>query len=570
VGLLKTIGRVLARLGRDRPLAFGLVVGGAAVAGIQVIESVLFGRVIDAFVGGAPVGAVLALWAGLGVVGLALNVCVSLLADRLAHRHRLWTLSAAFNQSLRRLEHRLLSSDTGETLRNILVGSDGFFQVYLSGFREVVPAIAALIILIPVAMSISPTLTLTLFTLMAVQLIANTFVVEQTQSGQRAVDVHHRSLSGRITDVVANANVVHAFTLIHAETRALNRLIRNTLEQQYPVLTWWAILSVFTRGAATLSVVTIFLVGSFLVGRGDLTIGQVVTFAGFSTLMITRLEQATGAIIRIVPLAPVMEQLLGLLDTIDAERADRRLPAFEPGPGHIRFEDVSYTFPGTQIGVHDISLEIAPGEQVALVGPTGAGKTTLISLVQRLIRPTGGSVLIDGQDIAGVRGSTLRAAISVVAQDVGLFNRTVAENLRIARPDATDAELEAALRDAELWDMISTRPEGLEFRIGERGARLSGGERQRLSIARALLKKSSIVILDEATSALDNVTQARVQRALERVTENATTFIIAHRLSTVRQADRILVMADGRIVQMGTFDSLAAEPGLFHELAADG
>jgi ATP-binding cassette subfamily B protein len=220
--------------------------------------------------------------------------------------------------------------------------------------------------------------------------------------------------------------------------------------------------------------------------------------------------------------------------------------------------------------VFDIDFEAKPGETVALVGHTGSGKTTTLALLQRLRDPQNGSITVDGEDIRGVKVSSLRSAIAIVFQDAGLFNRTIGENIRVGKPDATDAEVEHASRLAEAHEFIMQKPEGYGFLIGERGSTLSGGERQRIAIARAILKNAPILILDEATSALDVETEGRIKRALDALRKNRTTFIIAHRLSTVANADQILVLKQGRIVERGTFRELVAKGGVFAGMVAEG
>ena len=236
--------------------------------------------------------------------------------------------------------------------------------------------------------------------------------------------------------------------------------------------------------------------------------------------------------------------------------------------GEVGFDHVAFGYPGGPkiLGRRDFTA--LPGTSVALVGQTGAGKSTAMNLLQRLWDPVEGAVRIDGHDLRDVTLESLRAAIGVVFQEAMLFNRSIRDNLRMGRPDATDEDLERACRLADAHEFIMRQPQGYGTMIGERGTTLSGGQRQRLAIARALLKDPPILILDEATSALDAATEARVSRALKTLMQGRTTFIIAHRLSTVRDADVILVFEGGRIAERGSFDELVAKGGRFAALVA--
>ena len=236
----------------------------------------------------------------------------------------------------------------------------------------------------------------------------------------------------------------------------------------------------------------------------------------------------------------------------------------------IRFEGVGFQYPGTgKWALRKLDLFIPKGQSLALVGHNGAGKTTLISLLLRFINPESGRILIDGQDIHSVRLSTLRRQIGVVTQETILFSGSIADNIRYGCPEATDAEVEAAARVANAWDFISELPEGLQTDVGERGQRLSGGQLQRLALARAVLGNPPILVLDEATSAVDAQSEALIQQALARVMEGRTTFVIAHRISTVRRADRIVVVDEGRIVEQGNHRELLARKGSYDRLFAE-
>jgi ATP-binding cassette subfamily B protein len=232
----------------------------------------------------------------------------------------------------------------------------------------------------------------------------------------------------------------------------------------------------------------------------------------------------------------------------------------------VVFDNVSFAYPGGPNILTDVSFVAKPGSAVALVGHTGAGKSTAMNLLQRLWDPVAGTIRVDGQDLRDVTLESLRRSIGVVFQESLLFNRSIRDNLLIGRPDATPEELEQACRLADAHDFIIRQPQGYDTMIGERGATLSGGQRQRLAIARALLKNPPILILDEATSALDAATEAKVSKALKTLMAGRTTFIIAHRLSTVRDADEILVFDAGQIVESGSFNALLARNGRFAEL----
>jgi len=287
----------------------------------------------------------------------------------------------------------------------------------------------------------------------------------------------------------------------------------------------------------------------------------------FAGTLIAQLEKVVGFANRVFNEGPRLQEFFAVLDTVPAVRD--RPDAIDPGrvEGRVEFRDVSFSYDGKRPAVSDLSFTAEPGETVAMVGATGAGKSTALALLHRAFDPQSGAILIDGIDIRDMRLSALRRNIGVVFQESLLFNRSIAENLLAGKPDATEAEMLDAAARAQAAELIERAPDGLKSSVGERGRALSGGERQRLSIARALLKAPPILILDEATSALDAGTEVKVQAALDEVMRDRTTFVIAHRLSTIRKATRILVFENSRVVESGTFDELVALDGRFAALA---
>jgi ATP-binding cassette subfamily B protein/subfamily B ATP-binding cassette protein MsbA len=259
-------------------------------------------------------------------------------------------------------------------------------------------------------------------------------------------------------------------------------------------------------------------------------------------------------------------RVFDILDTSE-ERSDRRGALKEPVQGEVVYENVGFSYGENRTVLREVNLRAKPGEMIALVGPTGAGKSTLVNLLPAFYEATTGKIQIDGQDIRGIALESLRTNISVVSQEAFLFNGTVRENILYGRLDATEEELIAAARAANCHDFISRLPQGYDSHVGERGVKLSVGEKQRISIARALLKDSPILILDEATASVDTATEKLIQEALERLMANRTSFVIAHRLSTIRKANQILVMRQGQIVERGAHEELMAVNGLYAKLA---
>lgn len=303
---------------------------------------------------------------------------------------------------------------------------------------------------------------------------------------------------------------------------------------------------------------------------GTLSIGTLVAF----TSLQSRLFQPMMGLLAVgVSLTTSMTLFARIFEYLDlpVEVDDPVLPVRLPRPvrGHLRFEDASFTYPGNEVpAISGITLDVPPGSSLALVGETGSGKSTVAALIVRLYDPSAGRITVDGFDLRALRLNELVGVVGMVGQETYLLHTSVRENLRYARPDATDEQVEWAARTAQVHEVIDALPDGYDTIVGSRGHRFSGGEKQRIAIARTLLRNPPILVLDEATSALDTSTERAVQRALEELARGRTTVTIAHRLSTVRNADQIVVMRDGRILESGTHDSLISIGGFYAALAA--
>ncbi|MBX3312973.1 MAG: ABC transporter ATP-binding protein [Actinobacteria bacterium] len=336
---------------------------------------------------------------------------------------------------------------------------------------------------------------------------------------------------------------------------------------------------------AGLATALVYGLGGVFTIRGELAIGTLVALTAYLNRLYGPLTALSNVQVDVMTTLVSFERVLEVLD-LEPTIVDADDPVPIPaGPVAVTFDDVSFRYPtaaevslaslegvavldNTEGGevLHGIDLDVQPGHTLALVGPSGAGKSTIAGLVSRLYDPTGGAVRVGGVDLRDTTLAAVSATVGVVSQDVHLFHEPLAVNLRYAKPDATDAELEAALREAQVWDVVERLPDGLATVVGDRGHRLSGGEKQRIAIARLLLKDPGVVVLDEATAHLDAASEEKVQAALQRVLEGRTSIVIAHRLSTIRDADEIAVIAGGEVVERGTHEQLVAADGLYAEL----
>ena len=570
--MLRIYLRVIAFLAPEKWLAVTLAFANLALAAVYFLEPWLFGRVVDALAiaGHHDAWRFIGWWAGVGFGGIVASVWVSLHADRLAHRRRLAAIQAFFEHAIALPLAFHGQHHTGRLLRIMHGGTGNLFGLWLGFFREHLATLLSIVVMVPLALKMNWKLALLMIALMVSFAVFNAIAMRKTHEAQGEVEELHHAISERAGDVFGNVLVVQSFTRLAAEVDAIREMMSRVLAAQYPVLRGWAWLSVANRAASTLTIIAIFALGAELNTKGEVTVGGIVSFVGFAMMLIGRLEQFASFISGLFFQTHSLGDFFAVLDTEEVLHDKPGAAELPHVRGDVVFENVSFGYDVSHPALRQLNFAAKAGSTIALVGPTGAGKTTALSLLYRAYDPSAGRITIDGIDIRDVSLNSLRKHIAVVFQDPGLFYRSVADNLRIGDPDASEDEIRAAARAAEAHDFIVVKPQGYATLVAERGRSLSGGERQRLAIARAMLKDAPILILDEATSALDNATEARIQRALTAVMKNRTTFVIAHRLSTVRGADLILVMKDGEIVEHGRYDELVRMGGLFAELDSQG
>ena len=565
--------RSLALLAPSRVTVWAIVTGDVFVAVLRLAEPILFGRFVDALYRLGPgasralaaVRELIMLWIGVGVAGIAVSMVVSLATERMVHLCR-WQVSKGYFAHVLGQSRAFHARHHSGVLAKTMYDANGFlYHSWLEFFREHVPSLLTLVMLVPLTVYLNWRLSMLVLASILVFVTINVCLSIVTSRGQRRVYEVDMAIADHIHDVLGNVPLVQSFSRSQAESRTLATLVERFIAAQFPVLNAWAAASVLTRACSMLSVVLIFVLGTVLLERGATTVGEIVTFAGFATLIIARLDLLSAFVSRVLIYRPMLNEFFEVMDAREMT-PDRPEACDLDIDGAVAFEDVWFEHVQGRPLLRAVSFQVEKGSTVALVGSTGAGKSTAMALLCRFWDPQRGRVLIDGIDVRDIRLDALHRQVGIVLQDNPVLHRSLRDNLLIGAPGATPADLEAATRLVQLETFVSNQEERFDAMLGERGGNISGGERQRLGIARALLKDPAILILDEATSALDAVTEEKIQRLLAQRRQGRTTFVVAHRLSTVRQADLILVMEDGAVVESGDYPTLIVADGPFARL----
>lgn len=512
------------------------------------------------------------------VWGAFLVLCMLIAADNLMWRVAGWRAARTFVSVTGDIRRDLFAHLSGhapswfaERLPGALAGrvsatAEAAFTVENTGAWNVLPPCIAVVCSILFIGSVNPLLASGLVIIAAAlgalvfYLARNGTPLHQTYA-QRAA-----GLDGELVDVVSNMSVVRAFGATFREQRRIGHKVGGEMAARTRSLLYLEKLRLIHAVLTALLIAGVVAIGLLLWENGRATVGDIALLAALAMTILNCTRDLAVALVNLT------QQVARLQEAISALLGPHELPdrlgavALLPGPGRVAFEAVSFAYPGRLPILRDFDLVIRPGERVGLVGPSGAGKSTVLALLQRFYDVNGGCVTIDGQSVGDVTQESLRAALAIVPQDISLFHRSVLENIRYARPGACVEEVLRAAAMAHCRDFIEALPEGFDTIVGNRGVKLSGGQRQRLAIARALLKDAPILLLDEATSALDTESERAIQSALDRLMQGRTVIAIAHRLSTLSNFDRIIVMDRGRIVDDGPPSVLALRPGLYRDL----
>ena len=568
---MQTFWRLLGFLRPYRGAVAGSFVLAAAAMGTGILIPFLVGRTVDEIRGGGT-----DLWplaiavAAAGVLRLAFSVSRRLVAGRVSLGVE-YDLRNRMYGHLHSLELAFFDGQqTGQLMSRATVDLQAvrFFLGY--GLIFIVQAVLTIVIASSVMFAVDPGLA-------AVSLAPMPFVIWVAFRYGRLNRPASLEVQQRIAELTADAEeniggvrVVKAFAQEERQLRRFNRAVRRVFDQSMVSTRLRAFYSPLIGFLPQLGLAALLLVGGRQAVRGEITVGEFVAFYGYVLLLtspVRMLGMALGMAQRAVASG---QRVFELLDREPRLAALPGAPALPPGGGRVELRDVSFAYEGAAPLLRDIDLTVEAGRTVALVGPTGSGKTTLVMLIPRLYDVTRGSVLVDGVDVRSIDPASLRREVAVVSDDAFLFSATLRDNISYARPEADDDAVLAAAERAGLSELVDDLPDGLDTLVGERGLTLSGGQRQRVAIARALLAEPRILILDDATSSVDATTESRIKSALAEVMEGRTTFVIAHRLSTIALADEVVVIEDGRVAARGSHDELLSDSPLYREIAEKG
>jgi ABC-type multidrug transport system fused ATPase/permease subunit len=458
---------------------------------------------------------------------------------------------------------------SGDLMTRVIEDINSVERILIDGTEQGTVAALSVIVVAAILFSMSPKLAVV--ALLPIPLLT-AGVLWYTLTAHRRYRAQRKAASAMnalLMDNLQGIRQIKAFARQGHEDDRFARRADDLRRTTLGVMKVWAVYSPAMSFCASLGTALVLWVGGSMVAEGHLSVGHLVGFILYLTLFYAPLNQLHGLNQMMQGARAAGERVFDIVDATDEETAGaRQRDAVFPAPvhGEVRYENVSFGYGNERTALRNISLCARPGEMIALVGPTGAGKSTLVNLLPAFYEITSGRITIDGQDTNRLTLETLRGQISVVSQEAFLFNGTVRENILYGKLDATDEEMLAASQAANCHDFIARLPHGYDSRVGERGVKLSVGEKQRVSIARALLKNAPILILDEATASVDTATEKLIQEALERLMTHRTSFVIAHRLSTIRAADQILVLLHGEIVERGSHAELLEQNGLYARL----
>ncbi|MDM0497580.1 ABC transporter ATP-binding protein [Clostridium perfringens] len=454
----------------------------------------------------------------------------------------------------------------GEVLSRITNDVDTVNQTLNQSLSQIITSVVTLIGVLIMMFSISWIMTLATFIILPVSMVLISLVVKKSQKYFKSQQEYLGHLNGQVEEVYGGHNIMKAFNREEASTRDFDELNNTLYKSAWKSQFLSGMMMPIMSFVGNLGYVLVSILGGWLTIKSVITVGDIQAFIQYVRSFNQPISQMAQVANIMQSTAAAAERVFEFLDEEDEVKDP--VNSVDPSEirGEVEFEDVHFGYNPDKIIINDFSVDVKPGQKVAIVGPTGAGKTTIVKLLMRFYDINSGSIKIDGHDIRDFKRADLRNLFGMVLQDTWLFNGTIMENLRYGRLDATDAEVKEAAKAAHVDHFVKTLPDGYNMVLNEEASNISQGQKQLLTIARAFLKDPKLLILDEATSSVDTRTELLIQKAMEKLMEGRTSFIIAHRLSTIRDADLILVMKDGDIVEQGNHEELLEKGGFYSSL----
>ncbi|MCC5421605.1 ABC transporter ATP-binding protein [Clostridium perfringens] len=454
----------------------------------------------------------------------------------------------------------------GEVLSRITNDVDTVNQTLNQSLSQIITSVVTLIGVLIMMFSISWIMTLATFIILPVSMVLISLVVKKSQKYFKSQQEYLGHLNGQVEEVYGGHNIMKAFNREEASTKDFDELNNTLYKSAWKSQFLSGMMMPIMSFVGNLGYVLVSILGGWLTIKSVITVGDIQAFIQYVRSFNQPIAQMAQVANIMQSTAAAAERVFEFLDEEDEVKDPVNSVDSSEIRGEVEFEDVHFGYNPDKIIINDFSVDVKPGQKVAIVGPTGAGKTTIVKLLMRFYDINSGSIKIDGHDIRDFKRADLRNLFGMVLQDTWLFNGTIMENLRYGRLDATDAEVKEAAKAAHVDHFVKTLPDGYNMVLNEEASNISQGQKQLLTIARAFLKDPKLLILDEATSSVDTRTELLIQKAMEKLMEGRTSFIIAHRLSTIRDADLILVMKDGDIVEQGNHEELLEKGGFYSSL----
>ncbi len=531
-------------------LATGLM---AKINGTGGLDFDKIGRILLFALGLYGVSAIFSFIQGWIMTGITQKVC--------------YRMRREISEKINRMPMRYFESRTvGEVLSRITNDVDTLGQGLNQSITQLITSVSTMIGVVIMMLSISPLMTLITLVILPISLVLISLVVKKSQKHFKSQQAYLGTINGQVEEVYSGHLVVQAFNKQEAAIQEFNQTNQKLYESAWKSQFLSGMMMPIMTFVGNLGYVAVAFSGALLAIRGVITIGDIQAFIQYVRNFTQPIQQIAQVMNMLQSMAAAAERVFEFLgEEEESLQPEHPLPVKDV-QGAVTFEHVRFGYNADRVIIHDFSAEVQPGQKIAIVGPTGAGKTTMVKLLMRFYDVNQGAILVDGHNIKDFNRHDLRNEFGMVLQDTWLFKGTIMENIRYGRPGATDEEVIAAAKAAHAHHFIQTLPGGYNMELNEEATNVSQGQKQLLTIARAILADNPILILDEATSSVDTRTEVRIQKAMDNLMRGRTSFVIAHRLSTIRDADLILVMKDGDIIEQGTHQELLERNGFYAEL----